>query len=82
MQITEFYVFQTNLYNTEDYVTVAVRKDDFKFRYWSTNNRISSILKTAQFLFANHRFGWPSTADSLGTLIAIYSTESHPKYFL
>ena len=82
MQITEFYVFQTTLYDIEDYVTVAVCKDDFKFRCWSTNNRIGSILKTAQILLANHRFGWSSTTDSLGPLIATYSIESHPEYFL
>ena len=80
--ITEFYVFQSNLCNTEDYVAVAVRKDDFKFRCWSTNNRISSILEIAQFLFADHRFGWSGTADYLGTPIVTYSIESHPEYFL
>ena len=82
MSITEFYVFQTKLYNIEDYVTIAVRKDDFEFRCWSSRNDITSILKTVQFLSANHNFGWYSTADSLGPLIATYSIQSHPEYFL
>ena len=82
MPITEFYVFQTKLYNIEDYVTIAVRKDDFKFQCWSTSNDITSILKTVQSLSVNYGFGWYSIASSLGPLIAPYSIESHPEYFL
>ena len=77
--ITNFYVFQSN---TARQVVVAIPINDVIFRCWSTNNDITSILKTVQFLFANHRFGWSSTADSLGPLIATYSIESHPEYFL
>ena len=82
MPITEFYVFQTKLYNIEDYVTIAVRKDDFEFRCWSSRNDITSILKTVQSLSTNYKFGWSSTADSLGPLIVTYSIELHPEYFL
>ena len=82
MPITKFYVFQTKLYNIEDYVTIAVRKDDFEFRCWSSRNDITSILKTVQSLSTNLEFGWSSITNSLGPLIATYSIESHPEYFL
>ena len=77
--ITKFYVFQSR---EVDQVAVAIPINNGIFRCWATNNEIASILKTVQFLFVNPRVGWPGTADSLGPLIAIYSIESHPEYFL
>ena len=85
--ITKFYVFQSN--NARQ-VVVAIPINDIIFRCWSTNNEIASILETVQFLSTNSGFGWygtvnlsgSHTAVYLGPLIATYSVESHPKYFL
>ena len=85
--ITKFYVFQSN--NARQ-VVVAIPINDVIFRCWSTNNEIASILETVQSLSTNSRFGWygtvnlsgSHTAVYLGPLIAIYSIESHPEYFL
>ena len=85
--ITKFYVFQSN--NARQ-VVVAIPINDIIFRCWSTNNEIASILETVQSLSTNSRFGWydtvnlsgSHTAGYLGPLIATYSIESHPEYFL
>ncbi len=85
--ITKFYVFKTK--NSRQ-VVVAIPINDIIFRCWSTNNEIASILETVQSLSTNSGFGWygtvnisgSHTAVYLGPLIAIYSIESHPEYFL
>ena len=85
--ITKFYIFQSN--NARQ-VVVAIHINDVIFRCWSTNNEIASILETVQSLSTNSRFGWygtvnlsgSHTAVYLGPLIATYSIESHPEYFL
>ena len=85
--ITKFYVFQSNDVRQ---VAVAIPINDVIFRCWSTNNEIASILETVQSLSTNSRFGWygtinlsgSHTAVYLGPLIATYSIESHPEYFL
>ena len=85
--ITKFYVFQSR---TAEHVVVAIPIDVVIFRCWSTNNEIASILETVQSLSTNSRFGWygtvnlsgSHTAVYLGPLIATYSIESHPEYFL
>ena len=85
--ITKFYVFQSREVKQ---VVVAIHINDVIFRCWSTNNEIASILETVQFLSTNSGFGWygtinlsePHTAVYLGPLIATYSIESHPEYFL
>ena len=85
--ITKFYVFQSN-YTGQ--VVVAIPINDVIFRCWYTNNEIASILETVQSLFTNSGFGWygtvnlsgSHTAVYLGPLIATYSIESHPEYFL
>ena len=87
MQITKFYVFQSK--DTRQ-VVVAIPLNDVIFRCWSTNNEIASILETVQSLSTNSGFGWygtvnlsgSHTAVYLGPLIATYSIESHPEYFL
>ena len=64
--------------------------NDVIFRCRSTNNEITSILETVQSLSTNIGFGWydtvnlseSHTAVYLGPLIATYSIESHPEYFL
>ena len=86
--ITKFYVFQSN--TARQVVVVAIHINDVIFRCWSTNNEIASILETVQSLSTNSRFGWygtvnlsgSHTAVYLGPLIATYSIESHPEYFL
>ena len=86
--ITKFYVFQSN--NARQVVIVAIHINDVTFRCWSTNNEIASILETVQSLSTNSRFGWYGTVNTsgshtavyLGPLIATYSIESHPEYFL
>ena len=85
--ITKFYVFQSD--NARQ-VVVAIPINAIIFRCWSTNNEIASILETVQSLSTNSEFGWygtvnlpePHTAVYLGPLIATYSIESHPEYFL
>ena len=85
--ITKFYVFQSN--NARQ-VVVAIPINDIIFWCWSTDNEIASILETVQSLSTNSRFGWygtvnlsrSHTAVYLGPLIATYSIESHPEYFL
>ena len=85
--ITKFYVFQSD--NARQ-VVVAIPINNIIFRCWSTNNEIASILETVQSLSTNSRFGWygtvnlseSHTAVYLGPLIATYSRESHPEYFL
>ena len=85
--ITKFYVFQSREVKQ---VVVAIPIDVVIFRCWSTNNEIASILETVQSLSTNSRFGWygtvnlsgSHTAVYLGPLIATYSIESHPEYFL
>ena len=85
--ITKFYVFQSN--NARQ-VVVAIPINDIIFRCWSTNNEIASILETIQFLSTNSGFGWYGTVNLLehltavylGPIIATYSIESHPEYFL
>ena len=85
--ITKFYVFQSD--NARQ-VVVAIPINDIIFRCWSTNNEIASILETVQSLSTNSGFGWYGTinllehltAVHLGPLIATYSIESHPEYFL
>ena len=85
--ITKFYVFQSR--ETKQ-VVVAIHINDVIFRCWSTNNEIASILETVQSLSTNSGFGWygtvnlsgSHTAVYLGPLIATYSIESHPEYFL
>ena len=85
--ITKFYVFQSK---DTGQVVVAIHLNDVIFRCWSTNNKIASILETVQSLFINFGFGWygtvnlsgSHTAAYLGPLIATYSIESHPEYFL
>lgn len=85
--ITKFYVFQSREVKQ---VVVAIPINDVIFRCWSTNNEIASILETVQSLSTNSRFGWygtvnlsgSHTAVYLGPLIATYSIESHPEYFL
>ena len=85
--ITKFYVFQSD---GARQVVVAVPINDIIFRCWSTNNEIASILETVQSLSTNSGFGWygtinlsgSHTAVYLGPLIATYSIESHPEYFL
>ena len=84
--ITKFYVFQS----IDAKQVVAIPINDIIFRCWFTNNEIASILETVQFLSTNSGFGWygtvnlleHATAVHLGPLIATYSIESHPKYFL
>lgn len=64
--------------------------NDVIFRCRSTNNEITSILETVQSLSTNTGFGWYGTVNLLehltavylGPLIATYSIESHPEYFL
>ena len=86
--ITKFYIFQSN--NARQ-VVVAIPINDVIFRCWSTNNKITSILETVQSLFTNSVLSWygttsclsePFAAVRLGSLIATYSIESHPEYFL
>ena len=85
--ITKFYVFQSREVKQ---VVVAIPKNNDLFRCWSTNNEIASILETVQSLSTNSSFGWygtvnlsgSHTAVYLGPLIATYSIESHPEYFL
>ena len=85
--ITKFYIFQSREINQ---VVVAIPINNIIFRCWSTNNEIASILETVQSLSTNSRFGWygtinlsgSHTAVYLGPLIATYSIESHPEYFL
>ena len=85
--ITKFYVFQSN---SASQVVVAIPINDVIFRCWSINNEINSILKTVQFLSTSTEFGWYGTVNLLehltavylGPLIATYSVESHPEYFL
>ncbi len=85
--ITKFYVFQSRELKQ---VVVAIPINDIIFRCWSTNNEIASILETIQFLSTNSGFGWYGTVNllehitavPLGPLIATYSIESHPEYFL
>ena len=87
MQITKFYVFQSNKARQ---VVVAIHINDVIFRCWSTNNEITSILETVQSLSTNTGFGWYGTVNLLehltavylGSLIATYSIVSHPEYFL
>ena len=86
--ITKFYVFQAR--EVKQVVVVAIPINDIIFRCWSTNNEIASILETVQSLSTNSEFGWygtinlsgSHTAVYLGPLIATYSIESHPEYFL
>ena len=86
--ITKFYVFQSN---SARQVVVAIFINNIIFRCWSINNEIASILETVQSLSANHKFGWYGTVNlsrshiaikKLGPLIATYSIQSHPEYFL
>ena len=85
--ITKFYIFQSI---DVKQVVVAIPINDIIFRCWSTNNEIASILETVQSLSTNSRFGWYGTVNLsgshsavyLGPLIATYSIESHPEYFL
>ena len=85
--ITKFYVFQSD--NARQ-VVVAIPINDVIFRCWSTNNKTASILETVQSLSTDSGFGWygtinlsgSHTAVYLGPLIATYSIESHPEYFL
>ena len=85
--ITKFYIFQSKELKQ---VVVAVPMHDVIFRCWSTKNEIASILETVQSLSTNSGFGWygitnlseSHTAVYLGPLIATYSIESHPEYFL
>ena len=64
--------------------------NDVIFRCRSTNSEITSILETVQSLSTNTGFGWYGTVNLLehltavylGSLIATYSVESHPEYFL
>ena len=85
--ITKFYVFQSREVKQ---VVVGIPINAIIFRCWSTNNEIASILETVQSLSTNSRFGWygtinlsgSHTAVYLGPLIATYSIESHPEYFL
>ena len=87
MQITNFYVFQSK--DTRQ-VVAAIPLNDVIFRCWYTDNEIASILETVQSLSTDSRFGWygtvnlsgSHTAVHLGPLIATYSIESHPEYFL
>lgn len=85
--ITKFYVFQSREVKQ---VVVAIPINDVIFRCWSINNEIASILEAVQFLSTNSGFCWygtvnlsgSHTAVYLGPLIATYSIESHPEYFL
>ena len=85
--ITKFYIFQSR---EVEQVVVATPINNVIFRCWSTNNEIASILETVQSLSTNSGFGWygtvnlseSHTAVYLGPLIATYSIESHPEYFL
>ena len=76
--ITKFYVFQSREVKQ---VVVGIPINAIIFRCWSTNNEIASILETVQSLSTNSGFGWYGTIN-LGPLIATYSIESHPEYFL
>ena len=86
--ITKFYIFQSR--RAEQAVVVAIPINNVIFRCWSTKNEIASILETVQSLSTNSGFGWygitnlseSHTAVYLGPLIATYSIESHPEYFL
>ena len=85
--ITKFYIFQSR---DVKQVVVAIPIGNVIFRCWSTNNEIASILETVQSLSTNSGFGWYGTVNLsgshttvyLGPLIATYSIESHPEYFL
>ena len=85
--ITKFYIFQSR---EVEQVVVAIPINNVIFRCWSTKNEIASILETVQSLSTNSGFGWygtvnlsgSHTAAYLGPLIATYSIESHPEYFL
>ena len=85
--ITKFYVFQSN---RARHIVVAIPINDVIFRCWTTNNEIASILETVQFLSTNSECGWYGTVNLLGRLtavylgplIATYSIELHPEYFL
>ena len=85
--ITKFCIFQST---SEGQVVVGIPIKDVIFRCWSTNNEIASILETVQSLSTNSGFGWYGTVNLsgshttvyLGPLIATYSIESHPEYFL
>ena len=85
--ITKFCIFQSR---DARQVVVAIPINNVIFRCWSTNNETASILETVQSLSTNSGFGWygtvnlsgSHTAIYLGPLIATYSIESHPEYFL
>ena len=85
--ITKFYIFQSG---DARQVVVAISINDIVFRCWYANNEIASILETVQSLSTDTRFGWYGTVNLLGhptavylgPLIATYSIESHPEYFL
>ena len=85
---TKFYVFQSR--DAKQVVVVAIPINDVIFRCWTANNEIASILETVQYFSTNSEFGWYGTVNllkhltavRLGPLIATYSIQSHPEYFL
>ncbi len=78
--ITKFYVFQSRI--EVEQVVVAIPINDVIFRCWSVMNEIEHIAEFSAQLLTDPNFGWLAHSARLGPLVAIYTIQSHPEYFL
>ena len=78
---TEFHIYKDTRYPNEDVVVIAIPKNDL-FQCWSVRNEIERIIKVSGQLLTNPNFGWLAHSAHLGPLVAIYTIQSHPEYFL
>ena len=78
--ITEFRIYES--LSLPGVIVVAIPKDNGLFRCWVIKNNTEDILRTLNQLLTNPNFGWFMGLTNLGALIAVYTIQSHPEYFL
>ncbi len=78
---TEFHIYKDIRY-LEDMVVIAIPKNNDLFQCWSAMNEIERITKFSDQLLTDPNFGWLTHSANLGPLVAIYTIQSHPEYFL
>ena len=78
--ITEFRIYES--LSLSEAIVIAIPKDNGLFRCWDIRNNPEGILRTSNQLLTDSNFGWFVGLTDLGPLIAVYTIQSHPEYFL
>ena len=78
--ITEFHIYES--LHLPGAIVIAIPKDNGLFRCWDIRNSPEGILRTSNQLLTDPNFGCFTGLTGLGPLIAVYTIQSHPEYFL